>query len=80
MSTAVTHPGERNTPRWFNGGLMAVVVVVVCDLQEPKRVGVAVDDSPTSREALQWALSHMLGPHDLLHIMCVAPPTPFPVG
>lgn len=46
-----------------------------CCGQAPKRVAVAVDDSPMAAEVLEWALSHVLGPHDFLHIVCVAPPT-----
>jgi len=45
----------------------------------PKKVGVAVDESPSSRAALEWALAHILGPHDHLHVLCVAPSVPFPV-
>jgi nucleotide-binding universal stress UspA family protein len=50
--------------------------------QEGCYVLVAIDDSPQSKRALQWAVrnSNVIGGNDELHLLVVLPPPPIPVA
>ncbi|EFN51655.1 hypothetical protein CHLNCDRAFT_139849 [Chlorella variabilis] len=63
------------------------VPVAVCrgrpeDVERKARhkVMVSLDDSETSRTALEWVVQNALGPEDELHLVCVALPIPYPVS
>ncbi|PRW59077.1 universal stress family isoform B [Chlorella sorokiniana] len=45
-----------------------------------RKVMVSLDDSYTSKKALEWAVNNVLGPDDELHLVCVALPIPYPVS
>lgn len=62
------------------------VPVAVCrgrpeDVERKARhkVMVSLDDSETSRTALEWVVQNALGPEDELHLVCVALPIPYPI-
>ncbi|KAI7840515.1 hypothetical protein COHA_005814 [Chlorella ohadii] len=47
--------------------------------KERRKVMVSLDDSDTSKKALEWAVNNVLGPNDELHLVCVALPIPYPI-
>lgn len=47
--------------------------------RKAKKVMVAIDDSPHSKETLAWLLQHLVRPGDELHIVSVAMSVPLPI-